>query len=161
MYGNRKSVYSSASSGLRWSYFKRICQCVKIKIKIIIKTKSLIALLFCQLYFPFQYQGTYYPWSSYLRRAYTVYHIIIVVTGPKSTNGNPTWDIWQRHSEIRCPSHWLELSHTNTSPVWSISALTRRVITANPDGWPHRSLEQSPKDGQWQLINCRNHNLGI
>lgn len=58
-------------------------------------------------------------------------------------------------------SHWLVLSHTTTSPVWSIAAFTQRVITAGPDRWPHRSLENSPSDARRELINCWNHNLGI
>lgn len=58
-------------------------------------------------------------------------------------------------------SHWLVLSHTTTSPVWSIAAFTQRVITARPDRWPHRSLENSPSDARRELINCWNHNLGI
>lgn len=58
-------------------------------------------------------------------------------------------------------SHWLVLSHTTTSPVWSIAAFTQRVITAGPDRWPHRSLENSSSDARQELINCWNHNLGI
>lgn len=58
-------------------------------------------------------------------------------------------------------SHWLVLSHTTTSPVWSIAAFTQRVITAMPDRWPHRSLENSSSDARRELINCWNHNLGI
>lgn len=55
-------------------------------------------------------------------------------------------------------SHWLVLSHTTTSPVWSIASFTQ---TATPDRWPHRSLENSPSDAHRELINCWNHNLGI
>lgn len=107
-------MYLSAPSGLSWWYFKIIHQ--RVKRKVIIIKKSWMTLLSCQLYFPFQYQGINYPWRSYLRKA-SVYHIIIVVTGPKFTNGNPTWDIWQRPSEMRCLSHWLILSHYQSCVV--------------------------------------------
>lgn len=109
-----------------------------------------------QFYFPLQYDGINYPsWSDTVTSGKHTFHIIIVVTGPKSTNGNPTWDIWQRHWGVCCLFHWLVSSHTTTSPVWSISALTKRVITARPDVWPHSS-----SDAQWGSINCWNRGLG-
>lgn len=114
-----------------------------------------------QFYFPLQYDGINYPsWSDTVTSGKHTFHIIIVVTGPKSTNGNPTRDIWQRHWGECCLFHWLVLGRTTTSPVWSIYALTQRAITARPDVWPHSSPENSPSDAWWVLINCWNHKLG-
>lgn len=114
-----------------------------------------------QFYFPLQYDGINYPsWSDTVTSGKHTFHIIIVVTGPKSTNGYPTWDIWQRHWEERCLFHWPVSGCTTASPVWSICALTQRAITARPDIWPHSSPENSQSDAARVLINCWNYGAG-
>ena len=51
----------------------------------------------------------YLSWSDTVTSGKHTFHIIMVVTGPKSTEGSPTWDTWQRRWGECCLSRWLPL----------------------------------------------------